>query len=107
MATKRIYHPINEQVSGATLKSLTVAPTTANVVHSATQQYTVTGLDSNGDAFTLAAKDIAWTISSGTGGTVSSTGLFTASSTNGTYQIRATHAQSGVYDESNAVVVTS
>jgi hypothetical protein len=93
-----------DAVGNRSLDTLTVAPSTANVAQGATRQYTATGMDSYGAAAAIPASDIAWTVSSVPAGTISATGLFTAGTTGGTYQVRATHTPSGVYDEADAVV---
>jgi trimeric autotransporter adhesin len=100
---RKIHRNISESVSGATLVTLTVSPGTATKAAGATQQYTVAGVDAFGNTVPIAAADIAWTISNGAGGTISAAGLWTAGATPGTYQVRATHSRSGVYDESDAV----
>lgn len=101
---KKISRSRSESVTGATMATLTVAPSTASKAAAATQQYTVTGVDAYGASVPIAAADIAWTISNAAGGTISASGLWTAGATPGTYQVRATHTRSGVYDESDAVV---
>jgi hypothetical protein len=95
---------VTDAVGNRSLATLTVAPSTANVAQLATQQYTVTGADLYGAAAPIPATDIAWTVSNVNAGTIDADGLLTAGTTGGTYQVRATHTPSGVYDEANAVV---
>jgi len=66
------------------LASLAVAPGTASVAVGGTQQFTAQGKDQNGSAFTTTP---TWTVSGG--GSISSTGLFTASAA-GSYTVTAT-----------------
>lgn len=101
---KKIARSISESVSGKTLVTLTVSPSTASKAAAATQQYTVAGVDAFGNTVPIASGDIAWTISDAAGGTINSSGLWTAGATPATYQVRATHSRSGVYDEADAVV---
>jgi hypothetical protein len=63
-----------------TLTSISVAPSSASVTVSATQQFTATGLDQFGVALT-AQPAFSWTVSGG--GTISAAGLFTAGGTAG------------------------
>lgn len=93
-----------DTVGNRPLATLTVAPATATLAHGATQQYTVTGVDTFGNSCPIPAGDIAWTLSNVAAGTVSATGLVTAGVADATYQVRATHTVSAVYDESNVVV---
>lgn len=101
---RKISRARHESVTGATMVTLTVSPATASKTVGQTQQYTVTGVDGSGKSVPIAAADVAWTISNAAGGTISSAGLWTAGATLGTYQVRATHPRSAVYDESDAVV---
>lgn len=68
-----------------TLVGITVSPSTANLVPGATQQFTATGKMSDG---TTVSVTVTWTA---TGGTISSTGLFTAGTTAGSYTVTATN----------------
>jgi len=62
------------------LTTITVAPSSASVATGGTQQFTATGFDQNG-APTNPQPTFAWSVSGG--GTISSSGLFTAGSTGG------------------------
>src|SRR5207249_6289265 len=64
----------------ATLTTITVAPSSATVVIGLTQQFTATGADQFGVALTT-QPSFSWTVT--TGGSISSTGLFTAGTTTG------------------------
>ncbi len=70
----------------ATLTSLQVSPSSVSVQAGQTRQFTAAGFDQFGQALATAPK-IAWTA---TGGTVSSSGLFTAGQTAGAGSVRAT-----------------
>ncbi len=70
----------------ATLTSLQVSPSSVSVQVGQTRQFTAAGFDQFGQALAT-APTIAWTA---TGGTVSSTGLFTAGQTAGAGSVRAT-----------------
>ena len=70
-------------VAVRTLLAVAVSPTTASVQTSAVQQFTATGRWSDGTTGPLA---VAW---SATGGVIGSTGLYTAGSTAGSYEVTA------------------
>lgn len=95
---KRISRTVSERVTNAVVASLTILPDDdpTEVVESATQQFTVTGVDSFSGAVPLPSGSIVWTRSSAPAGSINaSTGLFTAGTTPGTYQVTATHTASG------------
>jgi len=69
---------------GPVLTSLSVTPATATVALGATQQFTAQGKDQNGNAL---ATTPTWAVSGG--GSISASGLFTASAA-GTYTVTAT-----------------
>jgi len=104
MASRKVARRIGESVSGRSMVTLTVSPATANVADGATEQYTVAGVDTYGNVVPIAAADIAWSVSHVNAGTISATGLLTAGTVAGTYQVRATHSRTGVYDEADAVL---
>ena len=79
--TRRLRVTVN-----ATLTSLQVSPSSVSVQVGQTRQFTAAGFDQFGQALATAPA-IAWTA---TGGTVSSTGLFTAGQTAGAGSVRAT-----------------
>lgn len=74
-------------VAPPVLSTITISPATAYVQPSKTQQFSAAGKDQYGAAFTLGA--VSWTVSGG--GTISSSGLFTAGATEGgPYTVTAT-----------------
>ncbi|MBK8793386.1 MAG: M4 family metallopeptidase [Holophaga sp.] len=93
------FHGINVGAawSGTQTVAVAITPTTASVQTGATYQFTasVTGNTNT---------SVTWTA---TGGTVSSTGLFTAPATTGTYTVKATSVADATKSASAAVTVTS
>jgi hypothetical protein len=82
------------------LTTISMSPTSANVAVSTTRQFTATGKDQFGNAMSP-QPTFTWTVSGG--GTISSTGLFTAGATaGGPYTIKAT---SGTVSGSASVTV--
>ena len=71
-----------------TLTTLSVAPTTANILINNTQQFTASGKDQFG-ASMLVAPAINWTISAGAG-SIDSNGLYSATATPGMATVKAT-----------------
>ena len=69
-----------------TLTSIVVTPGTASIQSGATQQFNAQGLDQFQRAMTTTQPTFAWSAS---GGKIGSTGLFTAPSTAGTYNVAA------------------
>jgi Zn-dependent metalloprotease len=84
-------------VTAAGSVSVALTPTTATVVAGATQQFTATVSGSTNTAVT-------WTA---TGGTVSTSGLYTAPATAGTYTVKATSAADTTKSASATVTVTT
>jgi O-glycosyl hydrolase len=82
------------------LRSISVAPTNASVAAETTLQFTASGVDQFGSAMSATP---AWS-ASGTGNSISSTGLFTAGTVVGSYNVTAT---SGTVTTSVPVNVTS
>jgi endoglucanase Acf2 len=78
-AKKLVAHQLDQALS-----SISVTSPAITVVPGGTLQMTGTGYDQYG---AVTAATIAWTVSGG--GTISSTGLFTAGTTNGTYTVTA------------------
>ena len=70
----------DETVLPAALADLRVAPENATVAPGTTQQFTAAGADAFGNPVTPAP---AWSVADGTPGTISASGLFTASATHG------------------------
>ena len=60
-----------------TVTSISITPATVTVADGAKQQFTATALDQFGQALT-AQPTFTWQVSSSSGGTISSTGLYTA-----------------------------
>ncbi|HEU4587396.1 MAG TPA: hypothetical protein VFS11_02025 [Gemmatimonadales bacterium] len=82
-----------------TLQSIVLTPATVSLQTGATQQFSASGKMSDG---TTSAVSVTWTA---TGGTVSTTGLYTAGATAGTYRVIA--ASSGKADTSTVTLTTS
>ena len=78
-------------------ESISLTPATASIAAGATQQFTTTGLRSNGTTATVMP---TWSVN---GGTISSSGLYTAGATAGTYRVVAT---SGNLADTSMVTVT-
>jgi uncharacterized protein YjdB len=88
-------------VSAPTLTELTISPKTASIQVGGTQQFAVSGRLSNGTSTT---PSVTWSrIGSGS---VSTSGLFTAPSTAGTYRVVAT-ASNGALADTATVTVTA
>jgi hypothetical protein len=89
-------------ISVAVLTALNITPSTATVQAGQTRQFGVTAVLSNGG--TQVNPEVGWTT---TGGTVSSTGLFTAGSTVGTFQVRASSLVSQLAGTATVTVVAA
>jgi len=87
-------------VTPATLTSLSLTPPTANLIGGTTQQFAVSGTWSNGTTTPPAATYTA------TGGTINSSGLYTAGNAAGTYRVIATHT-GGTLADSATVTITA
>ncbi len=83
-----------------TLQSIELTPASATLQAGATQAFTATGHFSDGSS---AAVAVTW---AATGGTISSTGLYTAGLVAGNYQVVATE-QGGTVSKGGAVTVTA
>ena len=83
-----------------TLDSIELTPASATLQAGAAQQFTATGHFSDGSS---APATVTWTAS---GGTISSTGLYTAGSASGNFQVVATE-QGGSISKAAAVTVTA
>ncbi len=84
-----------------TLTSITVSPASASVAAGGTQQFTATGYDQNGSLMSP-QPTFTWSVSGG--GSISSSGLFTAGSTAGTFTVTAS---SGGVSGTASVTVTA
>jgi hypothetical protein len=82
-----------------TLTGIVVTPSSAALLPSGTQQFSAAGRLSDGSS---SAVSVNW---SATGGAISGTGLFTAPSTAGTFQVIATQ-QGGSLSDTSTVTVT-
>jgi hypothetical protein len=69
-----------ETIAPGPLASLRLSPQSAGVASGGTQQFTATGADAFGNPLTPTP---GWSVSDGTPGTISASGLFTASATTG------------------------
>jgi hypothetical protein len=69
-----------ETIAPGPLASLRLSPQSAGVTSGGTQQFTATGADAFGNPLTPTP---GWSVSDGTPGTISASGLFTASATTG------------------------
>jgi hypothetical protein len=85
----------------ATLTRVTVSPDTATLAPSATRQFTATGAYTDGTSKAVA---VAWTA---TGGTVGTSGLYTAPATAGTYRVIGRETASGLADTSTITVASA
>ena len=90
-------------VAAGALATLTITPNPASVLISTTRQFTVVGKDAGGNVITTITPAVVWSVPVA-GGTVSTTGLFTASATPGTYNLTAT---SGTITGTSVVTVTA
>ena len=83
------------------ITSLTVAPASATLAAGGTQQFTVVTKDGNGK--TITGTNPTWSVVAG-GGTISSTGLFTAGTTAGTYTNTVAVTCSGVTSFATVII---
>jgi hypothetical protein len=87
-------------ITAATLTQLVLAPPTVSLPAGVTQQFTVSGVWSNGSTATPVVTYGA------TGGSITAGGLYTAGNTPGTYRVIATQ-QGGTLADTSAVTVTA
>ena len=83
---------VRVRLTPRTLTEITVSPQLITVAAGRTEQFSVSGLWSNGGR---GAVDVVW---SSTGGAISGTGAFTAGSTAGQYRVVARQTDGGVAD---------
>lgn len=104
--TRRGYRRVDEAVTNANVSSLVVTPNTNPevVALSGTRQFTAAMLAHNGRTIPQPSSVIAWTRSNGVVGSISATGLFTATATAGSTTVTATHTSSGVAAVVNVTV---
>jgi len=86
---------------GATLQSVVLIPATASVAQGAKQQFSASGKMSDGSSVPLFPSFAA------TGGSISSSGEYTAGSTAGTYRVIAADTVSGNADTSSVTITAS
>ena len=85
----------------AVTSSLTISPTTVTLAPGGTQQFTEVAKNANGDI--LAIPDPIWAVGAG-GGTITSTGLFTAGTTAGTFTNTVSVTCNGVTATATVIV---
>jgi hypothetical protein len=100
-ATNGVADTSNVNISLAILAAINLAPTTVSVQTGQSTQFTATGILSNNGI--QPNPDVQWTAA---GGTISSTGQFTAGTTPGTYQVRATNLLSAIAGNATVTIVT-
>ena len=83
-------------VTAGTAVAVAISPTSASLVTGATRQFTATVTGTSNTAVT-------WTA---TGGTVSTTGLYTAGTTAGTFTVKAASAQDSTKSASATITIT-
>ncbi len=83
--------------SPPTLQAIVVTPSSASVAAGATRQFSASGTMSDGSTTPVS---VTWTA---TGGSINGSGLYTAGSTQGSYQVIATHG-SGLSDAATVTV---
>jgi plastocyanin len=88
-------------VLAGALASIVVTPATINLVVGGTQQFTAAGADAHGNV--VAIPDRAWSIAAA-GGTIDTSGMFTAGTTAGTFANTVT-ATSGLVSGSGSVTI--
>ncbi|HKV75110.1 MAG TPA: Ig-like domain-containing protein [Gemmatimonadales bacterium] len=87
-------------ITSPVLTQLTLSPPTASVAAGLTQQFTVSGVWSDGSSTTPVVTYTA------TGGTITSGGLYTAGSTQGSFRVIAVQ-QGGTLADTSAVTITA
>jgi len=94
------FHGINVGSAWSNTLSVSISPTTATVQPSATYQFTASVSGSTNTAVT-------WSVTEAGGGTVSSTGLYTAPATTGTYHVKATSQGDSTVSATATVTVST
>jgi len=102
VASGAIFGTATAIVTAGPLATIVVTPNPTTLTPGATQQFTATGSDANGNAVAVTP---TWSIEAG-GGTVNSTGMFTAGMATGTFS-NTVRATSGSIAGSATVVVTA
>lgn len=88
-------------VTGGALTTITLTPTPATLAGGGTQQFTAVGRDANGNVVTITP---TWSVVN-TGGTIGTSGLFTAGTVSGTFT-NTVRATSGAVSGTGTVIVT-
>jgi parallel beta-helix repeat protein len=88
-------------VPAATLQSIILTPSTVSLSPGGTQQFAASGKMSDGSTATVPVTFAA------TGGAISSSGMFTAGTTTGTYRVTATDPQSGLADSAQVTIAAA
>jgi hypothetical protein len=91
---------VTVEAPAPTLQSVVVTPASASLTSGATQQFAATGKMSDGSS---AAVSVTWTVS---GGSITSSGLYSAGQTTGTYRVIAS-AAGGLTDTSTVTVTAA
>ena len=86
-------------VAAPTIISLKISPSAATLPPGGTQQFIATAWTSDGEALSVTVTF------DGTGGTLTSSGLYTAGNTSGTFQVTATAIGSGLSDAATVTVL--
>jgi hypothetical protein len=90
--------PVNITAPAPTLAQVVVKPASVSLTGGQTKQFSAYGLNSLGDSVAVQVSFNA------TGGTITSTGLYTAGTTGGTFKVFATEPSSGEADTSAVTV---
>ncbi len=72
-----------------TKTSISVTPASVSLGHNATQQFTATELDQFGKAMATQPSSFTWSLATGSVGTISTTGLYTAPNSDGSATVNA------------------
>ena len=87
------------------LTTITVTPASPSIAAGTTRQFTAVGTDASGNVVTISPA-VVWSIGTAGGGTISSTGLFTAGATAGTFA-NTIVATSGTISGNTGVTITA
>ena len=91
-------------ISMGSLDHIVVTPATATIAQSGTQQFTAQGYDSNNVA--IPGLTYTWSLGTGATGTISTSGLYAAGTTTGTFTIQA-NVQGSTTPTGSATVTVS
>lgn len=90
-------------VGAGALATLTLTPNPASIAAGLTRQFTVVGKDANGNVITTITPAVTYSVPAAAG-TVNASGLFTAGTTPGSYNLTAT---SGTVTTTSAITITA